>query len=339
MKRESVAIVGGESLIGRELRELLPQSGLALAVKLVGVDEDSSTLTEQDGEPTIITPLDEEALRGARIAFLAGSALSSRRARALVQAGTALIDLTYAGEDEPPARLRAPSAEPPGYEPPPGAIHVIAHPAAIALAMLLERASAFQPIRRSLALVFEPASERGRRGIDELQKQTVNLLSFKSLPKEIFDAQLGFNLLARYGSEAPEALETVELRIERHLASLLSLSNRRIPLPSLRLVQAPVFHGYSMSVHLEFEEPPDLGAFARALSCEQIDVRAGDLEPPTNVGIAEQSGIAVGAIATDRNDPRACWLWAVADNLRLMAENAIAVARSLQPARDRDVGA
>ena len=250
MKRESLAIVGGESLIGRELRELLPGSGLPLAVRLIGVDEDSSTLTEQDGEPTIITPLDEEALRGARIAFLAGSASSSRRSRALVQAGTALVDLTYAAEDEPPARLRAPSVEPPGYEAPLGAIHVIAHPAAIALAMLLERASAFRPIRRSLALVFEPASERGRRGIDELQKQTVNLLSFKPLPKEIFDAQLGFNLLARYGSDAPEALETVELRIERHLASLLALSDRRIPLPSLRLVQAPVFHGYSMSVHL-----------------------------------------------------------------------------------------
>lgn len=339
MKRRNVAIVGGSSLIGRELRELLPESGLPLAIKLIGVDEDAATLTEQDGEPTILSPLDEEALSGACIAFLAGSAPSSRRAREIVAEGTALIDLTYATEDEPPARLRAPSVEPPGYQAPPGTIHVIAHPAAIALAMLLESAVAFLPLRRCLALVFEPASERGRRGIDELQKQTVNLLSFKSLPKEVFDAQLGFNLLARYGSEAPEALETVELRIERHLASLLALSGRHIPLPSLRLVQAPVFHGYSMSVHLEFEEQPDLAAFARALASEQIDVRAGDLEPPTNVGIAEQSGIAVGAISADRNDPRACWLWAVADNLRLMAENAIAVMRSLEPAADRNVQA
>jgi aspartate-semialdehyde dehydrogenase len=50
-------------------------------------------------------------------------------------------------------------------------------------------------------------------------------------------------------------------------------------------------------------------------------------EPPTNVGIAGQSGLAVGAIAPDHNQPRACWLWMVADNLRLAAENAIAVAQ------------
>ena len=335
MNRECVAIVGSESLIGRELREVLPKSGLPLTVKLIGIDEDAATLTEQDGEPAIITPLDEEALRGARIAFLAGSAQSTRRARGVAANGPALIDLTYVTEEEPAARLRAPWLEPPGFEPPPGAVHVIAHPAAIALGLLLDCVSRFSPIRRSLVLVFEPASERGRRGIGELQKQTVGLLSFKSFPKDVFDAQLAFNMLARYGSEAPETLEAVEMRIERHLASLLSTSGRSIPLPSLRVVQAPVFHGYSLSVYVEFEEQPDLSRLAGALASELIDVRDGDLDPPTNVGMAELSGIAVGAIAADRNDPRACWLWVAVDNLRLMADNAVETARGLLPAGNR----
>jgi aspartate-semialdehyde dehydrogenase len=47
------------------------------------------------------------------------------------------------------------------------------------------------------------------------------------------------------------------------------------------------------------------------------------------VGHAGQSGIAVGGIAADRNDPEACWFWLVADNLRLMAENAVAAAKEL----------
>jgi aspartate-semialdehyde dehydrogenase len=37
----------------------------------------------------------------------------------------------------------------------------------------------------------------------------------------------------------------------------------------------------------------------------------------------------VGAIAPDRNHPKACWFWVVADNFRLAAENAVAVARQL----------
>ena len=35
----------------------------------------------------------------------------------------------------------------------------------------------------------------------------------------------------------------MEARIERHLASLLALTGQA-PMPSLRLIQAPVFHGH-----------------------------------------------------------------------------------------------
>ena len=101
-------------------------------------------------------------------------------------------------------------------------IHVIAHPAAIAIALFLKRLHAAEAVRRAVIQVFAPASEQGAGGIEELQQQTVSLLSFKSMPRAVFDAQLGFNVLARYGEEAPIALEQSELRIERHLASLLA---------------------------------------------------------------------------------------------------------------------
>jgi aspartate-semialdehyde dehydrogenase len=53
------------------------------------------------------------------------------------------------------------------------------------------------------------------------------------------------------------------------------------------------------------------------------------VDAPTNVGFAGQSGLAVGAISVDSNDPRACWFWVVADNFRILADNAVAVLRSL----------
>ena len=67
----------------------------------------------------------------------------------------------------------------------------------------------------------------------------------------------------------------------------------------------------------------------RACAAAPIEVRAGEFEPPTNVGQAGQGGIAVGAVSVDRNNPEACWFWLVADNLRLAAENAAEVARQL----------
>ena len=70
-------------------------------------------------------------------------------------------------------------------------------------------------------------------------------------------------------------------------------------------------------------------ALESSLSIDSIEVRGGDFEPPTNVGQAGQGGIAVGGITPDRNHPDAVWFWFVADNVRLAAENAIAVVRQL----------
>jgi aspartate-semialdehyde dehydrogenase len=316
--------------MGRELRDLIAVGHLPVDLKLISEDpEKAGVLTEQGGEPALVRGLDETAVRDAPVVLLAGSAESTLRALDLRAEASGTIDLTHAAEDHPRTFIRAPFVEPDGFRAPEDAVHSIAHPAAIAIAMVLPRLHVRFPVRRSLIHVFEPASERGTPGVEELQQQTVGLLSFKNMPKKIFDAQLSFNMLPQYGEDAPVTLESAELRIERHLATLLSrgvgLSAVPPPMPSLRLIQAPVFHGYSLSLWVEFEENPGVEAVESALTDARIDVRRSDLEPPTAVGIAGQDGVAVGAVAMDRNDPQACWCWLVADNLRLAAENAVAV--------------
>ena len=144
----------------------------------------------------------------------------------------------------------------------------------------------------------------------------------------MFDTQVSFNMLPQYGAEAVKSLEDIETAVERHLATLLS-SDPKIPMPSLRVVHAPVFHGHSFSVWVEFESRPHTAAITAALDTAHIDVRGKEVEPPSNVGVAGQSGITVGSIAPDRNDPRACWFWIVADNLRIASENAVEVAREV----------
>jgi aspartate-semialdehyde dehydrogenase len=322
-----VAVVGGGTLLAREIRDLLAEVKPSPRVQLISAAADGSTiLAAEDDEAVVMVPLNKESLEGVKVAFLAASPAASRRVAKLhSEGGPVLIDLTGALEDQPQARLRAPSAEP-AADPISAPVQVIAHPAAIALAMLLAKLVKASPLRRSVVHVFEPASERGQRGLDELQQQTVAVLSFKKLKTDVFDAQLGFNMLARYGEEALEPLEGIEQRVERHLASLLA-AWPGVPMPSLRVIQAPVFHGHSFSVWAEFETNPDVAAISRELSKQGVDVRPDD--PPTNAGVAGHSGISVGAIAADPNNSRACWFWLVADNLRLAAENSIAVAREI----------
>ncbi len=324
-ERPLIALVGGDTLLAKEIREVLGERKPAPRVQLISASGDGTAkIAAEDDEPVVMAPLAAESLAGATVAFLAGSPASSRRALKVNPAGgPRLIDLAGGLEEQPEARLRAPSAEPaPSKSDAP--IQVIAHPAAIALAMLLGRVSKVARIRRSVVHVFEPASERGQRGLDELQQQTVGVLSFQKLKMDVFDTQIAFNMLARYGEEALEPLEGIEQRVEKHLASLLT-AWPGVPMPSLRVIQAPVFHGHSMSAWVEFEENPGAEALAKALAESGVDVRTD--EPPSNVGMAGQSGLSVGAIAVDHNQPRAAWFWLVSDNLRLAAENAVAVAQ------------
>ena len=245
-----------------------------------------------------MVPLAAESLEGAQVAFLAGSPASSRRAlKVNPPDGPVLIDLTGGARRAAASAAARAVGGAGGPCRPSQPIQVIAHPAAIALAMLLVAAGPDRAtIRRSIIHVFEPASERGQRAWTNCSSRPSACLSFQKLKTDVFDAQLAFNMLARYGEEALEPLEGIEQRVERHLASLLA-AYPAIPMPSLRLIQAPVFHGHSFSVWVEFEENPGVEALAQALAEAGFDVRPD--EPPSNVGVAGQSGLSVGAIAVD----------------------------------------
>ncbi len=336
-RRASIAIVGGETLLGKEVNELLEASKIPANLQLVASfdagdsGKPASILAVGKEEPIVMSSIESAELGTAQIVILAASKETGRKVYEKIReakSAPVLIDLGGALEDLAESRLRAPMVEritQPANAGAKGPVQTIAHPAAIAIAILLTHLQKAGAIRRAVIEIFEPVSERGKAGIEELQKQAVALLSFKPLPKAVFDAQVSFNMLSQYGSDAPLSLEEIELKIDRHLASLLAASGA--PMPSLRLFQAPVFHGYSISAWVEFEENPGMNPIFQALGSSNIDVRTRDHEPPTNVGVAGQSGITVGSIAQDRNQPRAWWFWVAGDNLQIAAENAGEVVR------------
>ncbi len=155
-----------------------------------------------------------------------------------------------------------------------------AHPVAVTLALLLLRARKAGAIRRVAATVFEPASEHGQRGMDELHQQTVNLLSFQPLPKDVYDAQVAFNMVARYGQKSQPSLDSVETRILRHYRKI---AGNDAPQPSLMLLQAPIFHGHALAVFLEMESPVDLQALSQMLAGDHVTIPGTDEDAPSNV--------------------------------------------------------
>ena len=85
---------------------------------------------------------------------------------------------------------------------------VPAHPAALALVLLMERLQQAAQVRTAAATILLPASEFGRAAMDELHQQTVSLLSFQNMPRAVFDTQVAYNTLASFGESATASLVT-----------------------------------------------------------------------------------------------------------------------------------
>jgi aspartate-semialdehyde dehydrogenase len=320
-------LTGGDSLLAKEISDLVDTRKLPVKVTRAADGAEERILSADGDDVTVSAPLDALAVEDADVVLLCGSPDGSRRAAALVHSSAkrpVIVDARGHLEDLPEARLRAPVIEHGESFAASGTVHILAHPAALALARLLLLIGADHKIRRSVATIMEPVSQSDRAGIDELHRQAVALFSFQQMPKEIFDTQVVFNLLPRYGDEAVSSLQGAAQRVEKHLATLLGASG--LPLPSVRLIHAPVFHGHCQNVWIEFHDRPSVSHIEGLLEAAGIDTRRSDTEPASNVGVAGESGITVSDIVEDPAEPRALWLWMASDNLRTLADSALLTA-------------
>jgi len=329
------AIVGAASLKGKEVAELLNERNFPAAdIRLLDDDEAMGQLEAMGDEISFIQRVRAEQFEHVDFTFFASDQESTRRSwKDARDAGSAIIDLSSALENEPQATVRSLWIErelgqvaPPELQPGPC---ITAHPVAVTLALLLLRAKKAGVIRRAVTTIFEPASEHGQRGMDELHQQTVNLLSFQPLPKDVFDAQVAFNLVERYGPKSQPSLDSVEARVLRHYRKITDGNALE---PSLILLQAPIFHGHATAIFLEMDKPVDLSAVSDALAGDHVSMPSNDEDAPSNVSSAGQGDIQL-AIKSDPVEPNGVWLWAAVDNLRLSAINAVECAESMTATR------
>jgi aspartate-semialdehyde dehydrogenase len=329
------AIVGAASLKGKEVAEMLNERNFpAVDIRLLDDDEAMGQLEAMGDEISFIQRVRAEQFEHVDFAFFASDEESTRKNwKDARDAGSAIIDLSASLENEPGASVRSLWVERergqiPAPELQPGPC-VTAHPVAVMLALLLLRAKKAGSIRRVVGTIFEPASEHGQRGMDELHQQTVNLLSFQPLPKDVFDAQVAFNMVARYGQKSQPALDSVEARVLRHYQKI---AGNGAPQPSLLLLQAPIFHGHAMAVFLEMETPGNVQTLSQALAGDHVAIPGADEDPPTNVSSAGQADIQL-SLKIDPVRPNGIWLWAAADNLRISALTAVECAESMTATR------
>jgi aspartate-semialdehyde dehydrogenase len=332
-----IAIVGASSLLSRELKDVLSESPLAASnFALLDEEETQGQLEQVGDEVTFIQAIRADAFDRADFTFFCGSeSLTRRYWQQALRSGSTVLDLSGALDQETGVLIRAPwlGTEAAAVDLFTPAI-VPAHPAVIAIALLLQRLQQPAPIRFAAATVLVPASEFGRIAMDELHQQTVNLLNFQPVPHGIYDAQIAFNLLGGMGEDAAVSLPHVEARIRRHYEALTA---GRGPSLAVQVIHAPVFHGLAFSIAVELERPVEIVALEEALTGEHIELVLEDTDSPSNLAATGQNDVLVRLrpelLGRNSSQASRLWLWAAADNLRLNAQNAVQCALDLRRLR------
>jgi len=328
-----VAIAGATPLRGKDLKAWIEQSGFpAGEVRLFDEELAAGTLTEFAGEPAVVQRIDSSSFDKTRFVFFTGSAaFAAKHVSAAQAAGATVIDLSGGPSGSPAARPWIPALD--ALLPPPLAAKVADARATLYLspstpaivACSLSAACAPLGLARLIITFFQPVSERGQAGVEELESQTVKLLSFQPLPQEVFDTQVAFNLLDRWGAASKERLSDVRAALARDVRGYLA---NRVPMPAMKLVQAPVFYAHAFAAYAEFAQPvePDkLMAQIEAAGCKAT----GDDQAPSNLSVAGEEKPWIGRPQLDPSTDRGYWLWGAADDMRVASANALRIAERL----------
>ncbi len=326
-KKLSLALIGSETLRGREIKSVLRVKRFPLrSLELYDpdVEEEYSKLTQFGDEPKVVHHLDRKSLEGLDLVFLAADAETN------MKVGESAADTNYRAldlaetfndrEDVPLVVAGVNDASIRGRKVP---LIANPNPVTIILARLLHALVVSFGVLKAVAFVLEPASAFEEAGIQELADQSFALLNSSSIPKKVFREQVAFNLLSRAENPAREARILSECR--------RVLAPADFPM-SLSVVLAPVFHTYSVMLYVELPDSlaiADLEASFRGSDMIKL-APAGRGGRISAASVAGKDKIFVGQVKKAESIPGGFWVWAVADNLTVgSALNAYEIARTL----------
>lgn len=329
----NLALIGMESLRGKEIKSVLNEKKFSIGkIEFFDpdVEEEYSKLTQFRDEPKVVNALDENALSDIDLVFLAADKQINRRyGRLAADQNFFAIDLseTFVGEKDVPKVVAGINDHLVLKNKP----RIVAnpHPAAIMLSHLFDVIRKQTKFRKAIVFVLQPASAFDEPGIEELANQSLGMLQSASVSKKVFKAQIAFNMLSQIQAVDRCGFSDVERQIVAEVGEVLADPN--LPL-SLSMVQAPVFHAYSLMCYLELDKEMKLEdlaeLFKRSSSFKMMPDSISC--PVSSVAVAGKEKIFVGQLKKDETIAESFWLWAAADNLTVgSALNAFEIAKGL----------
>ncbi len=332
--RWDIAVVGATGAVGESMLEILSARKFPVGTVYALASERSvgKTVAFGNKQLTVENLADFDFSKVAIGLFSAGGSVSAEFAPKAAAAGCVVIDNTshFRRDDDIP--LVVPEVNPAaiaGYT----ARGIIANPNCSTIQMLVALKPIYDAvgIERINVCTYQAVSGAGRSAIEELVRQTANLMNGRPLEIEGDVKQIGFNAIPHIDVFMDNRYTREEMKMVWETRKILGDDTIRVNPTAVRI---PVFYGHSEAVHIETRDKISAQSVVELLTeSPGIKVLDGVETGRYPTAVTEASGtdpVFVGRIREDISHPRGIDLWVVADNIRKGAAlNSVQIAEIL----------
>jgi aspartate-semialdehyde dehydrogenase len=210
---------------------------------------------------------------------------------------------------------------------------IIANPNCSTIQMLV----ALKPIYDAVGITrinvctYQAVSGTGKDAIEELGKQTANLLNLQPIVPSVYPKQIAFNVLPQIDVFMDNGYTKEEMKMVWETKKILGDDS---VLVNATAVRVPVFYGHSEAVHIETRDKITAEAVKALLEQAEgvtvLDERVNGSYPTAVTESAGHDNVFVGRIREDISHPQGVDLWVVGDNVRKGAAlNSVQIAEVL----------
>ncbi|MDQ6997327.1 MAG: aspartate-semialdehyde dehydrogenase [Mariprofundus sp.] len=327
-----VAVVGATGAVGQTMLEILAERKFPIAeLVLVASSRSAGTVVTFQGKDCVVQDLETFDPTGIDIAlFSAGGGTSKTHAPRFAEAGCYVVDNSSAWRMDEAIALVVPEVNPEALEMA-RENKIIANPncSTIQMVVALKPLHDAVPIERVVVSTYQAVSGAGGKAMDELAKQTAQLLNAQSVDVNVFPARIAFNVIPHIDVFMDDGYTKEERKMMDETCKIMG-SDIALTATAVRV---PVFYGHSESINITFDGPMNAEKARELLAnfdgvCVVDDPACEDYPMATEA--AGTDPVWVGRIRDDHSCPNSLHLWVVADNVRKGAAlNAVQIAEIL----------
>lgn len=318
-RRFHVAVVGATGAVGETMLAILAERNFPIAtLSLLASSRSAGGEIEYQGEKIKVQDLSTFDPNGVDIAlFSAGGSVSKEFGPRFAAAGAVVIDNSSAFRYDDDVPLVVSEVNPEALKNRPRGI--IANPNCSTMQMLVALAPLHRQygIERINVATYQSVSGGGRSALEELGKQTGQLLSFQEIDPQRFPVQIAFNLIPHIDDFQENGFTKEEMKLVWETRKILGDDSILVNPTAVRV---PVFYGHSEAVTIETRDKvtPDAARelLARSPGVEVVDKHEAGGYPTPVTHASGTDAVYVGRIREDLSHPRGLNLWIVSDNIR-----------------------